>query len=87
MYPSNGTWTAAQLFSFHSHVNQMPHVWHRARVCHVIWLRGGARQVCVNVLECFSLARDGTCHIDVNLLKATSCRIVAETVKGFWTAL
>ena len=40
------------LFSFHSRVNKMSHNWwHRARACHFVWLRGGARQVCVNVLS------------------------------------
>ena len=52
-----------------------------------IWLRGGAKQVWVNNLDCFSLARDGTCHFDANLLKHTSCQVVAKTVQGFWTAL
>ena len=64
----------------------MPHNWHRARACRVVWLRGEARQVCINVLERFSPARDGKCHFDANLVKAASCQIVAETVKGFWTA-
>ena len=67
-------------------MNQMPHVRHRARACNVMWLRGRARQVCVNVLEC-TLARDGACHFDAHLLKHTSCQIVAKTVKGFWTVL
>ena len=74
------------IFQLSHHVNQMPHVWHRARACNVIWLRGGARQVCVNVLEC-TLARDGACHFDANLLKPTSCQIVAKIVKGFLTLL
>ena len=51
-----------------------------------MWLRGGARQVCFNVLEC-TLARDGACHFNANLLKHTSCQIVAKTVKGFWKVL
>ena len=29
----------------------------------------------------------GACHFDVNLLNATSCQVVAKTVKGFWRAL
>ena len=87
-YPNCGfIWTALKWFSFHTQANEMPHVWHGALACHVIWLRGEARQVCVNVVECKTLARDGKCHFDANLVKATSCQIVAETVKGFWTAL
>ena len=35
----------------------------------------------------FDSARDGKCHFDANLLKATSCQVVAKTVKRFWTAL
>ena len=34
-----------------------------------------------------SLARDGTCHFDAHLLKATSCQVVAKTVKTLWTPL
>ena len=51
-YPNCGTtWTALKLFRFHSHVNQIPHNWHRDEACHFIWLRGEARHICVNVLE------------------------------------
>ena len=32
-YPSNGTWTAAKLFSFHRHVKQMPRIWYHAKAC------------------------------------------------------
>ena len=34
-----------------------------------------------------SLARDGACHFDANLLKPTSCQVVAKIVKGFLTLL
>ena len=86
-YPSSGTWTAVKLFSFHSLVNQMPHIWYHAQACGVMWLRGEAGQVCVNALECCSLSRDGECHFDTHLLKATCCQFVVKTVNGFWTAL
>ena len=36
------TWTAVHFFSFQSHVNQMPHSWHRAKACCVMRLRGEA---------------------------------------------
>ena len=67
------------MFSLHSHVNQMPHIWHRARACHVIWLPGEARQICVNVLQWYTL--------DAQLLKATCYQVAEKTVLGFWTAL
>ena len=85
-YPSNGTWPAVHLFS-QSHVNQMPHIWHRDKGCRVVRLRGEARQVCVNVLEFFSLPREGKCHFDAHLLEATCCQVVAKTVKTLWTPL
>ena len=76
-------WTAVHLFSFHSHVKQMPHIWHRDKGCRVVWLRGEEIQICADFLECFTFARDGTCHFVAHLLNATSCQVVAKIVKGF----
>ena len=79
-------WTAVHLFSSDSHVNQMPTFGtipeHVASFGDVEKRDNG-----VNVLEFFSLARDGTCHFDAHLLKATSCQVVAKTVKKLWTPL
>ena len=84
--PNCGTWTAVQLFSFHSLVNRMPHSWHRAKACCVMWLRGDAGQD--RVFWC-----DLHPHVmgNVTLTRISSqlpaCQVVARTVKGCWTAL
>ena len=43
-----------KLFSFHRHVNQMPHSWYHAKAFCVMWLRGEATQICVSVLEWYT---------------------------------
>ena len=61
-----------KLFSFHIPVHQMHHMWYHAKACCVMWLRGDARQVRVDVWS-DTLARDGKCHFDAHFLKATCC--------------
>ena len=86
-YPSSGTNTAAKLFSFHRHANQMLHTFgttpkHVASCGYV-----EMRDKFASMFWCDTLARGGTCHFDAHLLKAACCQVVAKTVKGLWTAL
>ena len=66
-YPNCGTtWTAVHLFSFHSHVNQMPH----------IWQPGEARQICVHVLQWYTL--------DAHRLQATGGKSQPRLSRDSW---